>query len=99
MIGKARKVRLRPVDRAVLEARCQAGATAQRDVKRARIVLLAAAGRSTRWIARDVGVEPRIASRWRNRFADQGLAGLEDKPRPGKRPRDGQATGERSLAP
>jgi transposase len=97
MIAKARKVRLRPADRAVLEARCQAGATAQRDVKRARIVLLAAAGRSTRWIARDVGVEPRIASRWRNRFADQGLAGLEDKPRPGKRPIYGKATDKRIL--
>jgi transposase len=98
MIGKARKVRLRPADRAVLEARCRAGATAQRDVKRARIVLLAAAGRSTRWIARDVGVEPRIASRWRNRFADQGLAGLEDKPRPGKQPIYGKATDKRILA-
>ena len=33
--------------------RCRAPTTAQRDVKRARIVLLAAAGRSTRSIAAD----------------------------------------------
>ena len=43
-------------------------------------------------------MEPRIASRWRNRFADQGLAGLEDKPRPGKRPIYGKATDKRILA-
>ena len=44
--------------------------TLQRDLKRARIVLLAAAGRTTRSIAKEVGVQP--------------LAGLIDKLRPGK---------------
>ena len=48
--------------RKVLEARCRAATTAQRDVRRARIVLLAAAGRSTRSIAEEVGVQPRIVS-------------------------------------
>jgi len=51
MIPKAREVRLKPKIRKVLEARCRAPTTAQRDVKRARIVLLAAEGRSTRSIA------------------------------------------------
>jgi len=60
MIPKAREVRLKPKVRKVLEARCRAPTTAQRDVKRARIVLLAAEGRSTRSIADEVGVEPRI---------------------------------------
>jgi transposase len=44
----------------------------QRDLKRARIVLLAAAGRSTRSIAQEVGVQPRIVSLWRHRYADHG---------------------------
>ena len=44
-------------------------------MKRARIVPLAAAGRSTRSIAKQVGVRPRIVSKWRHRFADHGLAG------------------------
>src|SRR5438046_2735826 len=70
MIPKAREVRLKPKIRKVLEARCRAPTTAQRDVKRARIVLLAAEGRSTRSIAEDVGVQPRIVSNWRRRFAD-----------------------------
>jgi len=51
MIPEAREVRLKPKVRKVLEARCRAPTTAQRDVKRARIVLLAAEGRSTRSIA------------------------------------------------
>lgn len=98
MIPKAREVRLRPKERAVLEARCRAPTTAQRDVKRARIVLLAAAGRSTRSIAREVGVQPRIVSLWRHRFADHGLEGLEEKRRPGKRPIYTEATNKRILA-
>jgi transposase len=61
-------------------------------------VLWAAADRATRWIAQEVGVEPRIVSRWRNRFADHGLAGLRDKPRPGKRPIYGKSTDKRILA-
>lgn len=98
MVPKAREVRLKPKERAELEARCRAAATPQGEVKRARIVLLAAAGRSTRSIAREVGVQPRIVSTWRHRFADQGLEGLRDKPRPGKVPIYTAATNKRILA-
>lgn len=82
----------------MLEARCRAPTTPQRDVKRARIVLLAASGRSTRSIAQEVGVQPRIVSLWRHRFADHGLDGLKEKQRPGKTPIYTQATGKRILA-
>ena len=98
MILKARKVRLQPKERAVLEARCRTPTMAQRDVRRARIVLLAAMGRSSRSIAAAVGVQPTVASLWRNRFADQGLDGLNDKPRPGKKPIYDAKTGKRILA-
>src|SRR5438477_98596 len=83
MIPEAREVRLSRKGREVLEARCRSPVTLQRDLKRARIVLLAAAGRSTRSIAKEVGIQPRIVSLWRHRFGDHGLAGLKDKPRPG----------------
>ena len=82
----------------MLEACCRSPRTLQRDLKRARIVLLAAAGRSTRSIAKEVGVQPRIASLWRHRFADEGLGGLKDKPRPGKEPTYTKATDKRILA-
>ena len=98
MIPKAREVRLKPKVRKVLEARCRAPSTAQRDVRRARIVLLAAEGRSTRSIAAEVGVQPRIVSHWRRRFAEHGLGGLKDRLRAGKKPIYGKATNKRILA-
>jgi transposase len=98
MIPKTREVRLKPKVRKVLEARCRAPTTAQRDVKRAQIVLLAAEGRSTRSIAEQVGVQPRIVSNWRHCFAEHGLGGLKDRPRAGKKPIYGKATNKRILA-
>jgi transposase len=98
MIPEARAVRLSRKERDVLEARCRSPVTIQRDLKRARIVLLAAAGRSTRSIAKEVGVQPRIVSHWRRCFADDGLEGLQDKPRPGKEPIYTRETDKRILA-
>src|SRR5581483_4416301 len=98
MIPKAREVRLKPKIRKVLEARCRAPSTAQGDVKRARIVLLAAESRSTRSIAEEVGVQPRIVSKWRRRFAQHGLGGLKDRPRAAKKRIYGKATNKRILA-
>ncbi|MHC2274760.1 transposase [Bradyrhizobium diazoefficiens] len=97
MIPEAREVRLSRKDRKVLEACCRSPVTLQRDLKRARIVLLAADGRSTRSIAKEVGVQPRIVSLWRHRYADHGLEGLQDKPRPGKQPIYTKTTDKRIL--
>jgi transposase len=98
MIPEAREVHISRKERQELEARCRSPRTIQRDLKRARIVLLAAEGRSTRSIAKEVGVQPRIVSLWRWRFADKGLEGLKDKPRPGKAPIYTKATDKRILA-
>ena len=65
---------------------------------RARIVLLADEGRSTRSIARAVKVMPRTVSLWRGRYAREGLAGLAEKPRPGPPAKYGAETGRRILA-
>jgi transposase len=97
MVPEAREIRLRPKIRKELEARCRAASTPQGDVKRARIVLLAADGLSTRSIAREVGVQPRIVSKWRHRFADHGLAGLTDRPRAAKPAIYGASTNKRIL--
>src|SRR6478735_9314903 len=83
MIPQAREVHLSRKDRKELEACCRSPVTLQRDLKRAQIVLLAADGRSTRSIGKEVGVQPRIVSLWRHRYADHGLEGLQDKPRSG----------------
>jgi transposase len=48
-------------------------------------------------IAEEVGVQPRIVSNWRQRFADHGLGGLKDRPRAGKKLIYGAATNKRIL--
>ena len=98
MIPDAVEVRLTPEERAVLEARLRAPTSEQRQVFRARVVLLAAEGRSTRSIAGELGTMPRTVSGWRGRFAREGLAGLEDRPHPGPAPKYGSETGRRILA-
>src|SRR5262245_36892089 len=58
-----------------------------RQVERARVVLLAAAGKQDLEIASAVGISNQKAARWRKRFLQLGLAGLEkDAPRPGRTP-------------
>ena len=82
----------------MLEARVRSLSTTQRDALRARIVLLAGEGRSTRSIADELGVMPNTVSTWRSRYAGEGLAGLADKPRPGPKPKYTAETGRRILA-
>ena len=98
MVLPAVEVRLTPEDRAVLEARVRAPTTEQRDVLRARIILMAAEGRSTRSIARKVGTMPRTVSLWRGRFAREGLSGLIGRPRPGPTRKYDAETSRRVLA-
>ena len=57
-----------------------------RDVVRARIVLMAAQGFDNDKIAARLDTNRVIVSKWRKRFYEQGLAGLEEPPR-GGRPR------------
>jgi transposase len=52
--------------------------------QRARIVLLAADGEANVAIAERVGVSRPTVIDWRNRYAADGLAGLEDDPRSGR---------------
>jgi transposase len=98
MIPEAAEVRLTPEDRAVLEARVRAPTSKQRDVLRARIVLMAAEGRSTRSIAAAVGTMPRTVSLWRGRFAREGLSGLAERRRRGRSAKYDAQTGRRILA-
>src|SRR6202158_1954588 len=95
MISDAMKVRLRPGDRAVLEARVRAATTEQRQLLRIRIVLEAAEGHGTREIARELETTPTTVSLWRIRYAHEGLDGLEDRLRSGTPPIYGEATDQR----
>lgn len=75
---------LRDEDRDVLEQRVRARVIDARDQQRARLVLLAAEGRSNRAIGELIGMHYNQVAVWRNRYAEFGLVGLEDEPRPGR---------------
>ena len=70
-----------------LEQWSRARSLPARQVERAKVVLLAAQGKSDLEISKAVGISNQKASRWRKRFLRLGLAGLEkDAPRPGRKP-------------
>jgi FixJ family two-component response regulator len=75
MIPEAIEVRLKPKERAELEARLRAATTEQRQLLRIRIVLEAAEGWGTREIARELDTTPTTVSLRRGRFA-RGLGDL-----------------------
>lgn len=71
-------------DRATLESWVRATTTEQRLVRRAKIIMAAAAGQETQAIAENLGLRPATVSTWRKRFAEAGIVGLQDKPRSGR---------------
>ncbi len=97
-IQDATPVILTEEERAVLESMVRSPKTEQGVSERARMVLLAADGRSTRSIAAALGTWPGRVSRWRTRFAAERLAGLSDRARPGATPIYTAETGRRILA-
>jgi transposase len=80
MSRRAPAVVLSPADRAELARRVRARTSRQQDALRARIILLAAAGRSNTAIAHELDVARHTAQHWRTRFLAAGLAGLVDRP-------------------
>ena len=76
---------LSEADRAVLEERARAYTLPHAQVLRANIVLLAAEGGPNTVIAARLGVHADVVSRWRKRFCQQGIEGLADRKRSGRR--------------
>lgn len=66
-----------------------------RDVVRAKVILLAAQGAENKEIEKRVDMPREIVSKWRKRFFEKRLAGLEDRPRSG-RPRAFSPSGGRA---
>jgi transposase-like protein/transposase len=71
-------------DRATLESLTRSRTAGAGQVERARIVLAVADGAGTTGTADLVGVSRPTVIKWRNRFAQHGLAGLDDEPRSGR---------------
>ena len=84
-MGKAISIRLTTEEKAKLEFTIRSATARVRDVLRSRIVLLAAQGKSNQEIAVQLGIHRHSAALWRQRFAQQGLRGLEEKTRRGRK--------------
>ena len=67
-----------------LQARARSYTSPYFEVLRAKIILHAAQGLSNKEIAHRLDTSRQVVSRWRKRFYEQGLAGLEDEPRGGR---------------
>jgi transposase len=75
----------------------RAPTSTQREVRRARIVLLRAQGQSQEATAREVGVNRSVVAQWEERFGKDGLAGLKDAKGRGRKASIAPQTLERVL--
>jgi transposase len=78
-MGKAIRIHLTTEEKAQLESAIRSSTAPVRDALRCRIVLLAAQGKTNQEIAVQLGVHRHSVALWRQRFARQGLRGLEER--------------------
>ena len=84
----ASHIELNPAQRRELQRLAKSNTVSVRLARRAQIVLLAAEGLQNMEIAERVGVGRIQAARWRERYAEEGIAGIEqDLPRGGRKPK------------
>ncbi len=77
-------LRLTRREKARLQAMARKYTSPYRDVIRARIVLYAAEGLGNDEIAERLDTPRQVVSKWRKRFFEEGLSGLEERPRGGR---------------
>ena len=78
------QIELDSEERRVLEQRVRRYTLPYRDVLRAKMILLAAEGWQNKEIGERLDVPRPKVSKWRKRFFEKRLAGLEDEPRGGR---------------
>ena len=78
------RIELEAETRALLQAAARRYTSPYRDVIRAKVVLYAAQGLPNDEIARRLDTPRQVVSKWRKRFFERGLAGLEELPRQGR---------------
>jgi transposase len=85
---RACQITLSDADRTILERWSRGRSTQARLVTRACVVLAAAEGKQNKDIAVELKIARGTVARWRDRFAESGIAGLEkDAPRGGRPPK------------
>jgi transposase len=96
-IPEATSITLSDKERAELDGLARSRTAEHRMRQRAWIVLMAAEGSATRAIARTVGCTIGTASKWRVRYAEQRLAGLDETGARGAEPKYTAETDRRIL--
>ena len=93
-------VRLTPADRRTLLAWQRSTTIPAGVARRGRIILLLANGVTITDIAATVGMSRRHTYKWIQRFVQEGLEGLQDKPGRGRRsnPRPDDLTNQRDMS-
>ena len=79
-------IELTPEEKAQLELVARKYTSAYYSVVRAKIVLLGAEDVENDEIARRLDLPRQVVSKWRKRFFEERLVGLEDRPRSGRPP-------------
>ena len=104
--GESYAIVLAGEERLELEHRAACYTLAYKRVQRAKLVLYAAEGATNAEIARRLEMNADVVGRWRKRFHDERLAGLEDRARAGRprrfppgRGRPGQGDRVRAAQP
>jgi transposase len=87
-----------PADRRELERLAGSRTESKQMIERAQIILGCLTGKRVQEVARACHTRPNTVIKWRQRFAQRGLAGLVDAPRPGAKPLYGADFRNRVLA-
>lgn len=77
-------IELSQQEREILQAQARRYTLPCREIVRAKIVLMAAAGLDNDQIAQRLDTRREVVSKWRKRFYQQRLAGLRERPRRGR---------------
>lgn len=91
------RIRLTPEEEGILRQWLRQGTAEQRLVERAKVILLSHEGLTVEKIAARLTTRPARVSKWRQRFAQSGMAGLSDAARSGKPNKYTEATEKRVL--
>jgi hypothetical protein len=92
-------IRLSEAQRKKLEEVARKYTSPYRDVIRARVVLYAADGLNNDKIAARLDTPRQVVSKWRKRFFEEGLVGLQERPRGGRPPRFSPQRGRLGQGP
>lgn len=79
-------IHLTGAEQSELEAQARKYTSPYYLVLRAKMILMAAQGSANDQISASLSVPRQIVSKWRKRFFEERLAGLEDEPRTGRPP-------------